>query len=87
MKTLLEGVGDCGLHRGTPYAVQNVSYSQLSIARHTGCIRFNGDLYTYFPDTDELIRNDVLAWMRKRDRLENAKKLSEKMIEEERNLL
>ena len=46
----------------------NVSMTQLSIARHYGGIRYNGDQYKYFADTDELVRDDVLKWQRKQKR-------------------
>jgi hypothetical protein len=39
----------------------DVSHTQLSIARHSGGIMFNGHRYTYFPKHDELWRDDVLA--------------------------
>ena len=42
-----------------------VSQTQLSIARHFGGIFFNDEHYRYFPDTDELIRDDVVRWMKK----------------------
>lgn len=38
--------------------------TQFSIARFSGAITFNGDTFTYLPDTDELIRDDVLRWRR-----------------------
>jgi DNA integrity scanning protein DisA with diadenylate cyclase activity len=41
-------------------AYQGVSHTQLSIARHCGGITVNDQHYTYFPATDELIRDDVL---------------------------
>ena len=67
--TALFGLDQCPLHRKTPFGIRNVSMTQLSIARHYGGIKYNGDEYTYLPKTDELIRNDVLKWQRK-----NAKK-------------
>ena len=51
---------DSLIGRDTPFGIRGVSNTQLSIARHYGCIKFNGQLYTYFPATDELIRDDVL---------------------------
>lgn len=63
-KTALDGVGNCGLHKRTPYGITNVSMTQFSIARHYGGIKFNGDHYVYLPDTDELIREDVLRWQK-----------------------
>lgn len=63
------GLNGCPLHRKTPFGMTNVSMTQLSIARHYGGIKYNGESYTYLPKTDELIRNDVLKWQTK-----NAKK-------------
>ena len=67
--TALFGLDQCPLHKRTPYGIRHVSMTQLSIARHYGGIKYNGDEYTYLPKTDELIRNDVLKWQTK-----NAKK-------------
>ena len=64
----LLGVEACGLHRRTPYGMTSVSMTQLSIARHYGGCKFQGDSYTYLPHTDELIRDDVLKWQRKQNR-------------------
>lgn len=61
----LIGVEDCGLHTRTPYGMSHVSQTQLSIARHYGGIKYNGESYTYLPLTDELIRDDVLRWKQK----------------------
>lgn len=65
MKTALTGLDDCPLHRKTPFGMTNVSMTQLSIARHSGGIKYNGDQYTYLPESDELIRDDVLKWQKK----------------------
>jgi len=62
------GVEACGLQRRTPYGMTNVSMTQLSIARHFGGCKYQGDFYTYLPHTDELIRNDVLKWQQKQKR-------------------
>jgi hypothetical protein len=64
----LAGVGDCGLHRRTPYGMTNVSMTQLSIARYYGGCTYQGESYIYLPHTDELIRADVLKWKRKQER-------------------
>ena len=64
--SILVVVGVCGLHKRTPYGITNVSMTQFSIARHFGGIKYNGDDYTYFPHTDELIRDDVLRWKNRR---------------------
>lgn len=61
----LVGLENCPLHRKTPFGICNVRKTQFSIARYYGAIKFNGELFTYLPDTDELIRDDVLQWRRK----------------------
>lgn len=53
------------LPRKTPFAISGVMNTQLSIARFYGGINYNGEGYTYMPDGDELIRNDVLAFVTK----------------------
>lgn len=60
--TALSGLEKCPLHRRTPFGMRNVSQTQLSIARHYGGIKYQGDDYTYFPASDELVRNDALRW-------------------------
>lgn len=45
----------------------NVSMTQFSIARHSMGCTLNGDHYIYVPQTDELIRADVLKWKKKRE--------------------
>ncbi|AMV35682.1 hypothetical protein VN12_26555 [Pirellula sp. SH-Sr6A] len=57
---------DSKLHRRTPFLIQGVSSGFFSVARHTGAIRLNGDEYTYQPDTDELVRDDVLRFVSQR---------------------
>ena len=49
----------------TPYLIGGVKHTQFSIARYYGGTTFNGQLYTYFPATDELIRDDVLKMVTK----------------------
>jgi hypothetical protein len=53
------------LDRSTPFIFSGVSNTQLSIARHYGVINFQGQTYTYFPATDELIRDNVLKFVTK----------------------
>lgn len=64
-KSHLSGVENCGLHKRTPYGITDVSMTQFSVARFSGACKFNGEFYTYFPDTDELIRDDVLRFLSK----------------------
>jgi hypothetical protein len=55
-----------GLEPWTPFVIQNVSRTQLSVARHYGGCLYNGREYVYIPTTDELIRDDVVRWVTKR---------------------
>ena len=61
----IEALQTSNLSRKTPFAIQGVMNTQLSIARFYGGIRYNGDGYTYMPDGDELIRDDVLNFVTK----------------------
>lgn len=61
----IEALQTSNLSRKTPFAIQGVMNTQLSIARFYGGIRYNGDGYTYMPDGDELIRDDVLIFVTK----------------------
>lgn len=67
-KSQLDGLRDCQLHRNTPFGMTNVSVTQLSIARFYGGIKYNGEHYIYLPETDELIRKDVLKWKQDQDK-------------------
>ena len=71
------------LHRNTPFAIYGVMNTQLSIARFYGGIRYNGDGYTYMPDGDELIRDDVLLFVtklrKKQRKTENSEVQSKQM--------
>lgn len=50
-----------GLNAMNPIEMyRNVSQTQLSVARFYGCAKVNGSSYTYMPDTDCLIRDDIL---------------------------
>ena len=62
MKTLLDGLENCPLHRRTPFGIRDVSQTPFSIARYSMGCKFNGDHYIYLPPTDELIRSDVQKW-------------------------
>lgn len=53
------------LPRDTPFIIQGVSSTQLSVARHYGGCRVQGREYKYVPLTDELIRDDVVKWLLK----------------------
>ncbi len=64
----LADITDCPLDRSTPFGVRGVSNSQFSIARYYGGVTFNGQRYTYLPETDELIRDDVLRWLTSKKR-------------------
>lgn len=64
MNSHLDSLADCPLHKKTPFGITNVSMTQFSIARYSGLIKYNGDTFIYLPDTDELVRDDVLKWKR-----------------------
>lgn len=64
-------------------AYRHVSQTQLIIARHHGGITTNNRHYTYFPETDELIRDDVLAAVTK---LRKQKQALERMADDAQQL-
>lgn len=71
------------LHQRTPYVIAGVSNGMFSIARYSGGCTYNGCSYTYMPQHDELIRDDVLKLVTKQRKAEEAlrrlAKLSEQM--------
>ena len=46
-------------------AISRVSYTQFSIARHYGGCTIDGKTYTYFPQDDLLVRDDVVKFVNK----------------------
>ncbi len=62
----LAALQESALDPFTPFAIQGVSRTQLSVSRHYGGCTYNGAHYVYNPVTDELIREDVLKWIGKR---------------------
>ena len=69
------------LSRDTPFIIQGVSTTQLSIARHYGGCKFQNREYRYVPPTDELVRDDVIKWIldyrkdkRKQEKIKEKKK-------------
>lgn len=46
-------------------AFENVSQTQLSVARYFGVAKVNNHTFVYNPDDDSLIRDDVLAFVNK----------------------
>ena len=63
--SILADLDVCPLHRKSPFGITNVTQTQFSIARYYGGINFNGSMYIYYSDTDELIREDVMKWKAK----------------------
>lgn len=61
----LDAVNASDLPRKTPFVIRGVSQSQFSIARYYGGLKFNGSDYTYFPEADELVRDDVVKFITK----------------------
>lgn len=53
------------LDRKTPFLIQGASYGYFSVACYCGGCTFNGASYTYLPETDELIRDDVRKFIEK----------------------
>jgi hypothetical protein len=51
--------------KSTRVAIAGVSYTQFSIARHYGGCTINGKRFTYFPQDDLLVRDDVLKFVTK----------------------
>lgn len=49
-----------------PEEFRRVSKGQFSIARHYGRIKFQGHGYTYLPESDTLVRDDVLEARRRK---------------------
>jgi hypothetical protein len=60
----LDALQSSTLHRTTPFLVQGVSHGQLSVARYYGGCAYQGQSYLYIPLTDELVRADVVKWLR-----------------------
>ena len=53
------------LKRDAPFAITGVSQTQFSVARHYGGCKYNGYHYTYIPHWDELVRDDVVKFIKK----------------------
>lgn len=71
----IEALSASALGRTTPFLIQGVTTSQLSVARHYGGCTFQGRSYLYIPTTDELVRDDVMAWLARHRR--NARRAKE----------
>lgn len=63
-KKELDALQDAGLDRVTPYIIREVLNGQMRIARYYGGLKFNGSEYRYLYGTDELVRVDVLHWLK-----------------------
>ena len=55
----------CPLPKKPSYAIGFVTETQFSIARHYGGAKVQGKDYTYLPEGDQLVRDDVLKWLQK----------------------
>lgn len=53
------------LHTNSPFAIAGVSHGIFSVARYYGGCKIQGASYTYFAESDELVRDDVLKWIRR----------------------
>lgn len=54
-----------GLPQDTPFVIAHVSEGMFSVARYSGGCTYHGKPYLYAPETDELIRSDVVKWLAK----------------------
>ena len=61
----IDALQETKLDRATPFAISGVSNTQLSVARYFGGCKFQGRNYLYLPETDELLRDDVVKWLKK----------------------
>jgi hypothetical protein len=66
MMTHIPDTSACPLSRKTPYSFKDVSNTGLALAQIYGGCNYMGQTYTYFPDTDELVRDDVLRWAKRK---------------------
>jgi hypothetical protein len=80
-QSILADLDACPLHRKSPFGITNVTQTQFSIARYYGGINFNGSMYIYCPDTDELIREDVMKWKAKQLKAKQLKTKNKKQSE------
>lgn len=62
---------------------ENISLTQLSIARHYGGIKVNGVYYFYIPDKDALLRKD---WVKKLAASKKRRETWNEFIEEIRKI-
>jgi hypothetical protein len=68
-----------GFAEQPPILFREISGMQLSIARHSMGATINGARYTHMPATNELIRDDVLAWLTKRRKAEKAQSMPQQV--------
>lgn len=61
----------------------NISYSQLSIARHYGAIDVNGSRYYYYPHEDKLVRDDVVKHLKL---MENQQRKQNRLLEQSKQV-
>lgn len=61
----IDAVKASGLPQSPVIAMGFVSYTQMSIARHFGGMKYQGKQYIYLPEADQLVRDDVLKWLNK----------------------
>jgi hypothetical protein len=64
-KEELEALQSSGLNKEVPFLISGVSHTPFSISRYSGGCKFNGFKFTYNPKADELVRDDVLKWVRR----------------------
>lgn len=57
-----------GFGEQSMWAFYRITGSVFSVARHYGGMSIGGKRYAYFPESDSLVRQDIVDWLTKRDR-------------------
>lgn len=67
-----------GLPQSPPMIYTHISIGQLSLALHSMGCTISGHAYLYVPQTDELIRADVVKWLADLRKQEDAPSVTER---------
>ena len=67
MKTHIPDIQHCNISGKDPYIIYDVTNSDYSLATIHKRVRIGKSIYHYMPDTNELIRRDVIVWQAKRN--------------------
>lgn len=80
----LQALQQTRLPHNEPFIIAGVTQSYFSVSRHTGGCTVNGYRYHYDPSSDELIRADVVKWLkeyRKNKKKERILKVKSQQLE------